>query len=114
VDLRPLYDTLRQRRRPEDVAELLLPLLADRLTPAQLATLRQAAAHSLQQSVWQYSAMAQTFRQPIGAARQVQQAAELFQQVPAALRYEAPDEVEAFADPKFLDWQAVRPKQLPH
>jgi hypothetical protein len=96
VDLLPLYNTLHQRRRPEDVAELLLPLLADRLTLPQTAILRKAAAHSLPQSVWQYSAMAHTFRQPVGAARQVQQTAVVFHQVPPDLRYEDAEEVKAF------------------
>ncbi|UOQ52919.1 hypothetical protein [Hymenobacter cellulosivorans] len=97
MDVQPLYGTLRQRRRPEDVAELLLPVLEGRLSPAELTTLRQAAAHSLRRGVWQYTAMLQTFRQPVGASRQVQTAAELFDMVPApALRYEEAGEVEAF------------------
>ena len=97
MDLHPLYDTLRQRRRPEDVADMLLPLLQDQLTSPQALTLRKAADHSLRRSVWQYSAMAQTFRQPLGADRQVQKTAELFKQVPPpSLRYDAPADVEAF------------------
>lgn len=97
MDLHPLYDTLRQRRRPEDVADMLLPLLQDRLTPLQARILSKAAAHSLRRSVWQYSAMAHTFRQAVGANRQVQKTAELFEHVPpAGLRYEDPAEVEAF------------------
>ena len=97
MDLHLLYDTLRKRRRPEDVADMLLPLLQDRLTPLQTLTLRKAANHSLRRSVWQYSAMAQTFRQPVGADRQVQKTAELFKQVPpAGLRCDVPADVEAF------------------
>lgn len=111
MDLQPLYDTLRQRRRPEDVADMLLPLLQDRLTPLQTLTLRKAATHALRHSEWQYSAMASTFRQPVGAARQLQKTAELFQQVPpAGLRAEVPAEVEAFL-------QAINPllgKQVGH
>lgn len=99
MDLHPLYDTLRQRRRPEDVAELLLPLLQGRLTPAQARTLQKAAGHSLRRGVWPYSAMAHAFRQPVGAARQVQTAAELFQQQPpAGVRYDDTAAVDAFLE----------------
>jgi hypothetical protein len=97
MDLLPLYQTLQQRRRPEDVADMLLPLLENQLTAAQTATLRQAAKHSLRQNVWQYTAMLQAFRTPVGAVRQLQKTAELFKLVPApALRYDSPAEVEAF------------------
>lgn len=97
MDLQPLYKTLQQRRRPEDVADMLMPLLEERLTPAQAATLRKAATHSLRQNVWQYTAMMQAFRTPVGATRQLQKTAELFKLVPSpALRYDIPAEVEEF------------------
>ncbi|MBD2767840.1 hypothetical protein IC235_08030 [Hymenobacter sp. BT664] len=97
MNLRALYDTLRQRRRPEDVADMLLPLLQDKLTGQQSLTLRKAANHSLRRSVWQYSAMASIFRPPQGADRQVRKTAELFAQVPPpGLRYDVPADVEAF------------------
>ncbi|QNE42404.1 hypothetical protein F1C16_22570 (plasmid) [Hymenobacter sp. NBH84] len=97
MDLRPLYETLQQRRRPEDIADLLLPLLQDRLTPTQLATLRRAASHSVRQSVWQYTSLLETFRTPVGATQQVQQSAVLFGvPLPAAQRYDSADEVAAF------------------
>ena len=90
MDLRPLYQSLQQRRRPEDVAEMLLPLLENQLTAALTATLRQAATHSLRQNVWQYTAILQAFRTPVGATRQLQKTAELFQLVPPpALRYDS-------------------------
>lgn len=97
VTLAALYETLHQRQRPEDVAELLLPLLEQRLTPAQTATLRRAAAHSLRRSEWQYSAMAPTFRTLVGADRQLHKAAELFHlPVEPTPRGEVPAEVEQF------------------
>ncbi|QIX62742.1 hypothetical protein HER32_16805 [Hymenobacter sp. BT18] len=97
MDLQPLYHTLRQRRRPEDVADLLLDILQDRLSPQQTATLRKAANHSVRRSVWQYTAMLQAFRSPVGAGKQVHKAAELFKLPPSpAQGYEAPEEVEAF------------------
>lgn len=95
MNLRALYETLQQRRRPEDVAEMLLLPLLDQLTPHQTATLRKAAAHSLRRSVWQYTAMREEFRTPVGAGKQVSKAAELFDTDPDQ-PYDSPAEVEAF------------------
>lgn len=97
MDLQPLYATLKQRRRPEDVAEILLQLLEEHLTAKERATLSKAAEQSLQRSVWQYTAMMQVFRMPTGAERQVRKTAELFHVVPSpALRFDDPEQVEAF------------------
>ncbi|RAK65306.1 hypothetical protein [Hymenobacter edaphi] len=95
MDLRVLYDTLRQRRRPEDVADMLLPLLQAELTPQQRATLEKAARHSIRRSVWQYTAMQQTFRAVVGADKQAGKAAELFRVTPdPAARFDDPAAVE--------------------
>lgn len=79
MDLLPLYQTLDQRPRPEDIAELLLPLLRDQLTPRELATLSQATAGSVRRSIWQYTSMAEDFARPVGGPKQALKAAELFQ-----------------------------------
>lgn len=79
MDLTALHQTLSQRRRPEDVAEMLLPLLKDQLAPAELATLQQAATNSLRRNVWQYTSMLEEFARPVGADKQASKAAELFE-----------------------------------
>jgi hypothetical protein len=97
MDLRALYQTLHERRRPEDVADMLLLLLDGQLTPPEAALLRKAASHSLRQSVWQYTSLLQTFRQPVGAERQVRKTAELFGRTPPpALRFDRAADVEAW------------------
>jgi hypothetical protein len=98
MDLTALYQTLTQRRRPEDVAELLLPLLHDHLTPGEESTLAKAAAGSLRRSAWQFSSMLEEFAPPVGAEKQVRKAAEIFDyELPAALGTPAgPD----YADPE--------------
>ncbi|WP_230687978.1 hypothetical protein [Hymenobacter ruricola] len=97
MDLTTLHHTLSQRRRPEDVAELLLPLLQDHLAPAELATLQQAAANSLRRNVWQYTSMLEEFRQPVGADKQALKAVELFEYPrPAAPGTASPD----YGDPE--------------
>ena len=78
MDLAPLYQTLDQRRRPEEIAEMLLPLLQDRLTPQQLLLLSKAAAGSVRRGTWSYTSMSEDFARPVGAARQAHRAAELF------------------------------------
>ncbi|WP_310391421.1 hypothetical protein [Hymenobacter sp.] len=90
MDLLPLYQTLDQRRRPEDIAELLLPLLRDQLTPRELATLSEAAAGSVRRGIWQYTSMAEDFARPMGGPKQALKAAELFQHSLPAASAEAP------------------------
>jgi hypothetical protein len=97
MDLTTLYQTLRQRRRPEDVAELLLPLLQDQLTPSEQNKLAKAAAGSLRRNLWQFSSMSEEFAPPVGADKQARKAAEL-------IGYSLPDSSEVvsldFADPE--------------
>ncbi|RPD44130.1 hypothetical protein DNI29_22300 [Hymenobacter sediminis] len=97
LSLAALYQTLHQRPRPEDVAEMLLLLLQPQLTPAQTAMLRRAAAHSLRRNGWQYSAMSNTFRTVVGANRQLHKTAEIFQlTVTPPVDGDVPAEVEQF------------------
>jgi hypothetical protein len=92
VDLTALHQTLSQRRRPEDVAEMLLPLLQDQLTPAELDPLKQAATNSLRRNVWQYTSMLEEFSKPVGADKQATKAVELFEyQLPVAPDAASPD-----------------------
>ncbi len=78
MDLTALYQTLTQRRRPEDVAEILLPILQEHLTPGEQNTLNKAAMGSLRHNPWQFSSMSEEFALPVGAAKQARKAAELF------------------------------------
>ena len=83
VNLIALHQTLAQRPRPEDVAEMLLPLLGAQLAPVELALLQKAAANSLRRNLWQYTSMLEGFARPVGATKQATTAAELFDYVQA-------------------------------
>lgn len=76
--LRELYASLSARRRPEDVAETIRELLGDGLTAEEAAVLEVAASGSLKRRLFGYTSMAQAFARPVGAARQVARACELF------------------------------------
>lgn len=73
-----LYKTLDQRRRPEDVAEMIAELLEDQLTKHEHSILEKAAKGSLKRSVFGYTSMLETFGTAIGAEKQITKAIEIF------------------------------------
>ena len=93
-----LYQSLNARRRPEDVAELVLEQLRDHLSVAEEACLEHAAQHSLKRRLVGYTSMLQAFARPVGLARQVATAAELFPLTlpPPPERCDDPDVVEGY------------------
>lgn len=96
MNLQPLHQTLSKRPRPEEVAELLLPLLQKHLSASEYKPLQRVAGNSLQRSYWQYSSMPTEFARPVGAGVQARTAAELFGHVlPPADQQDN----EAFAEP---------------
>lgn len=73
-----LYQNLDQRRRPEDVAEMIVELMSRQLAIHELATLNKAANRSLKNSVYGYTSMLETFGKAIGADKQIKKAVEIF------------------------------------
>jgi hypothetical protein len=73
-----LFTTLNQRKRPEDVAQMVLEQLRDNLLPWQERLLDRAAHGSLKRQFWGYTSMLQEFACPVGLRRQVAKANELF------------------------------------
>lgn len=73
-----LFQTLDQRRRPEDVAEMIVELMRSHLKIDELATLSKAANRSLKNSVYGYTSMLETFGKAIGADKQIKKAVEIF------------------------------------
>lgn len=73
-----LYQTLDQRCRPEDVAELIVELMRGQLSIHELATLSKAANRSLKNSVYGYTSMLGTFGKAVGAEKQIKKAIEIF------------------------------------
>jgi hypothetical protein len=76
--MQALYQTLTQRKRPEDVAEMILEELAGNLTRQEVRILEKAAQGSLKKRFLKYTSMAQVFAQPVGAQKQVAKTVELF------------------------------------
>ena len=73
-----LYESLTQRKRPEDVADNILVLLRNQLTQVEQSYLQKAAKGSLRQKFFGYTSMLQDFAKPVGLQRQVNKAMELF------------------------------------
>lgn len=73
-----LFKTIKERRRPEDIAQMILDIRGDRLSSKEIKKLDKAASGSIKKSVWGYSSMATTFAEPIGAKKQMDKTIELF------------------------------------
>ncbi|MEJ5104551.1 hypothetical protein [Chryseobacterium sp. MYb328] len=78
IIIEQLYQTLDQRRRPEDVAEMIVELMRNHLKIHELATLSKAANRSLKNSIYGYTSMLETFGTAIGAEKQIKKAIEIF------------------------------------
>jgi hypothetical protein len=96
--LREMFESLNRRRRPEEIADLVLNELRPALAPAEAAILREAAHLSAPPGG---TSMSQDFARPVGAAQQVRTAAELFPGV------DIPDE-QSCDDPHALNLYIAR------
>ncbi len=95
-----LYTTISERRRPEDVADLVHVLLAGRLDAVEDATLVRASARSLRKIWLGYTSMRQDWAQAVGMHRQVGRARELFESARAIDPFDtsAPEAIASFLD----------------
>ncbi|WP_198156435.1 hypothetical protein [Thermobifida cellulosilytica] len=75
MSIAELYATLHARKRPEDVADLILRVLPGEKPRA----LRQAAKHSLRRTWHGYTSMLEDFARPVGAHKQLTSAARVFE-----------------------------------
>lgn len=92
-----LYKTLSERKRPEDVAEMILELAKDNLTSRESAILEKAAKGSLARNVFGYTSMLQTFASAQGAGQQIAKAIEIFKlDDQGKADYNNVQEIEAF------------------
>lgn len=73
-----LYTTLNERRRPEDVAEMVIALTKDNLSTKERFILEKAAKGSLAKNVFGYTSMLQTFAKVKGAGKQITKAIQIF------------------------------------
>jgi hypothetical protein len=98
MSLDALHATLDQRKRPEDVAEMIFETLGATFSQAQRAILEKAAQGSLKRRFWQASSMMEDFHRPVAPERQVRKALELFRRTEpwTAAECADPQRVEAF------------------
>ena len=73
-----LFKTLTSRKRPEDIAQMILDLRGVRLSDSERRILEKAAKGSLQRNALAYTSMLQDFARPVGLERQATKAQELF------------------------------------
>ena len=74
-----LFQTLKERKRPEDVAEMVIELTKDSLTINERILLEKVAKGSLARNVFGYTSMLQSFAEAKGAGKQITKAIEIFQ-----------------------------------
>lgn len=94
-----LYESVQRRPRPEDVAELVLSLVGDRMGVQERSVLLRAASGSLRRSASGYSSMASDFFRVVGADKMVRRAASVFSipDPPSAVECLDVEKVRAFA-----------------
>lgn len=95
-----LHRSIQMRPRPEDVAQLVLEILDDKLTRGQKGTLDVAARYSLKRGAYSYSSMKDEFERIVGADRIVARTAEIFKvpSHPTASQCIDPAFVESFLE----------------
>src|SRR5262245_50975655 len=98
VCMEPLFRTISQRRRPEDVAQMIIETLGDSLTRIEHRILDRAASGSMKHLLVKFTSMMQDFACPIPPDKQVRKASELFSTAYAMTAADCADavKVEAF------------------
>lgn len=93
-----LFKTLDQRRRPEDVAQMILETLGDFLDSKERRILERASSGSLKRLLMKFTSMMEDFARPVPPVRQVRKAEALFKTAYALTAAECADaeKVEAF------------------
>lgn len=77
--LQVLHQTLNQRKRPEDVAQMILELIGQELSYKEKIVLEKAAKGSLKRTVYNYTSMSEVFGNVVGAEQQINKAIEIFE-----------------------------------
>jgi hypothetical protein len=94
-----LHKTLSQRKRPEDVAQMILEILGDNLSSKESIILKKAAKGSLKKTFWGYTSMMQEFATAVGAEKQIKKTIEIFQlENNNILDYNNVNEIEKFIE----------------
>lgn len=78
-NLTHLYKSLSQRKRPEDIAEMIQAILKDDLSSPEYRILNKASKRSLKRVLFGYTSMAQEFGVAVGAKKQIEKTIEIFE-----------------------------------
>ena len=98
--MQELFESLQQRRRPEDVAEIIRSQLGEEFTQQELLVLDRAARHSLKRGLAKVTSMLEEFNRPTTPERQIRRAIELFRRTDTwtAAECAEPERVQAFIE----------------
>jgi hypothetical protein len=86
-----LFETLNGRRRPEDVAQMIVEALGDALSAGERRILERAAGGAFKRALKRFTSMMEDFARPVPPERQVRKAAELFETADALTAAECAD-----------------------
>lgn len=99
MSLKVLYESLSERRRPEDIAEVILSVLDTNLDKKEIKCLEKAAKGSLKRKLFGYTSMLQRFAKPIGANTSIKTATEIFKlEEQEQLDYTNPCDITTFLE----------------
>jgi hypothetical protein len=98
--MQELFETLQQRRRPEDVAEMIRSHFGPEFTQEELHVLDRAARHSLKRGFAKVTSMLEDFHRPVTPERQIWRTLELFRRTETwtAAQCAEPARVQAFIE----------------
>jgi hypothetical protein len=100
ITMQELFETLHQRRRPEDVAEMIYSYSGQEITQQEFRVLDRAARHSLKRGLAKFTSMLEDFQRPVTPERQIRRALELFRwtETWTAAECAEPARVQAFIE----------------
>ncbi len=97
MSLEKLHQSLRQRKRPEDIAQIILEQSGSDFERKELSLIKKAAKGSLKHALWGYTSMAQEFGSAVGAGKQIKKAIEIFKIAPNdEIDYNRTEDIERF------------------
>lgn len=76
--IKDLHITLKERKRPEDIAQMVHELIGENLSVKERGLLEKAAKDSLKKTLFGYTSMMQEFVTAIGAEKQIKKTIEIF------------------------------------
>lgn len=94
-----LHKTLKQRKRPEDVAQMIFELLEESLSSKEKNILKKATKGSLKKTFWGYTSMMEEFATAIGAEKQIKKTIEIFRlHNKETVDYNSEDDIKKFVE----------------